>query len=436
MTILLICAIVIILMLALLCIIALKVSDDDESNQKRSTSRFKPCSWNDGITQDQFRHMANIACKYVKRLDSMQVAGAVVLGTVRAQSGLSKWDFRLDFNDHGHVTGRYSIYSENEDSIIPKHIAENLKSMIEAGPEEFFREEPGSADSGRTTNKTIRICPSCGEILNNQVGFESWMVAFTCKRCGFYSEWASDNSNSNDFNNYNRKDDGGPKSSDSNAAKDCGEKDLEYEPFQSQFMRKAKLAFSIVAVGLILVLGSIVAFFIDEKVNGIAIGVDSQDYSDIKYEDLYNQLKEKGFIFVSTNVIHDLSYKDVEKKDTIQSISVDGEELSSSTHKYSRFARITIYYHAAERIQVPLSSKEAKGMEYAEVVTSLKNAGFGSIEISIDYDVYAGVFASAGTVKEIQIDGDSKFDAGSYYYVDVPIVITYHEKASLKPDDN
>ena len=37
---------------------------------------------------------------------------------------------KIDFNDYGHITGRYWIVSENEDSNIPYYIAYNIKSVI------------------------------------------------------------------------------------------------------------------------------------------------------------------------------------------------------------------------------------------------------------------------------------------------------------------
>ena len=61
----------------------------------------------------------------------VSISGPIVKGTVESQSGLSKWNFTVDFNNYGRISGKYWVKSENKDSSIPKHIAEKIKSEIE-----------------------------------------------------------------------------------------------------------------------------------------------------------------------------------------------------------------------------------------------------------------------------------------------------------------
>lgn len=49
---------------------------------------------------------------------------------VLSQSGISEWEFELDFNDYGKITGSYWIYSDNYDSMIPKALGNSIQEEI------------------------------------------------------------------------------------------------------------------------------------------------------------------------------------------------------------------------------------------------------------------------------------------------------------------
>lgn len=98
----------------------------EEERRRKSIA----CHFTDGISKEEFEVIARKAGKHIKRLTDLSVDGPVVYGTVRSQSGLSEWGFKADFNDYGHITGRYWLTSDNDDSSIPDHIADNISSMI------------------------------------------------------------------------------------------------------------------------------------------------------------------------------------------------------------------------------------------------------------------------------------------------------------------
>lgn len=79
------------------------------------------CYFKDGITFEEFIAIANRIKKQIKRIKKVKVIDAVIYCTVESQTGYSDWDFHLDFNDWGHITGTYWIFTENHDSNIPKH---------------------------------------------------------------------------------------------------------------------------------------------------------------------------------------------------------------------------------------------------------------------------------------------------------------------------
>lgn len=74
----------------------------DRDHERRNT----PCYFNDGISAGEFEEIAISLAKPIKRL-MVSVDGPVVYGEVRSQSGISTWNFKLDFNDWGHITGTY-----------------------------------------------------------------------------------------------------------------------------------------------------------------------------------------------------------------------------------------------------------------------------------------------------------------------------------------
>ena len=97
------------------------------------------CNFDDGISHEEFRSIIINTCKPIKRLIHYEIDGLIIRGTVIAQSGISKWNFQIDFNDYGHLTGNYWLKSDNYDSNIPNSIAENIKSYIVKGyiPKKF-----------------------------------------------------------------------------------------------------------------------------------------------------------------------------------------------------------------------------------------------------------------------------------------------------------
>ena len=104
---------------------------EEEDKRRRET----PCRFNNGISREQFAFIVRKSTKKLRRLSSLEIDGPIIYGTVRSNSGLSEWDFKIDFNDYGNITGNYWIKTENYDSSVPYHIAKNIKSMIETFPD-------------------------------------------------------------------------------------------------------------------------------------------------------------------------------------------------------------------------------------------------------------------------------------------------------------
>lgn len=142
-----------------------KRGGQNRSNQNRSDI---PCDLSEGITEDDLLKMAMRARRGIKRPISVDVNGPMVFGTVRSQSGISEWDFSVDFNDWGHITGSYWIDSENDNSSIPRLIADRISDSISDRLTEIEEEKQTSP---------FAYCPECGsEVFDADARF--------CNKCG------------------------------------------------------------------------------------------------------------------------------------------------------------------------------------------------------------------------------------------------------------
>ncbi|WP_288920921.1 hypothetical protein [uncultured Bifidobacterium sp.] len=102
----------------------------EAQKQEEERRRNSPLSLNNGITLNEFVSMANHIASRTKRITCITVDGLVIHATVQSQSHLTEWNFSVDFNDYGHLTGKYWLSSDNDDSIIPQWFADKLSTAI------------------------------------------------------------------------------------------------------------------------------------------------------------------------------------------------------------------------------------------------------------------------------------------------------------------
>ena len=104
---------------------------DQKKTSEENSREDTFCFFEDGISQADFNAAVYRAGKGIKRLIRLSTDGPIIHGTVQSQSGISTWDFTLDFNDYGHITGKYWISSNNETSDIPSVIAKRIQKEIQ-----------------------------------------------------------------------------------------------------------------------------------------------------------------------------------------------------------------------------------------------------------------------------------------------------------------
>ena len=102
--------------------------------------------------------------------------------------------------------------------------------------------------------------------------------------------------------------------------------------------------------------------------------------------------------------------------------------------KYPSNLKVTIVYHTIELYAPPISAKEAKGMNYADVVEAFEDAGFINITVNAEYDIITGWLTNDGEVGTVTINGDKKFDSYDEYRLDAEVIITYHTYKKNKPN--
>ena len=83
-------------------------------------------------TAQQFESIVRSQAKRIRRISkvSVDLNTAKVYCTVESQSGISDWNFKLDFDDYGKLTGRCWWHMDNTDSNIPKRLVDLIREQI------------------------------------------------------------------------------------------------------------------------------------------------------------------------------------------------------------------------------------------------------------------------------------------------------------------
>ena len=158
-----------------------KKIENGAEKKKRKPSR-EECwkDFNDDLPREAFLRIVRNAVRGVKRLKITSIDGPVINGTVRSQSGISDWQFSIDYNDYGHISGKYWLQNYVGDSEIPEVIAKRIRNDILEYLKNPTSREASINDGAEKRCKTehhYKFCPYCGkEILISNAEF--------CGYCG------------------------------------------------------------------------------------------------------------------------------------------------------------------------------------------------------------------------------------------------------------
>lgn len=301
---------------------------------------------------------------------SIRVENHIVYGAIDSQSGASRWSFRLDYNDYGKLTGRYWLFSENDDSTIPKRIGDRIQDEIQSA-ERDYKLESYSND----TNKN-------------------------------YYPKATTYSSTNAYN---------------------AQVSTENNTYTQSAQKKSGTSWgSIFLIAIVIsIIVSVYQHFEDKKKMTV-IGFDSESVIGIKTEEAVEKINSAGFTNVETKPAKDLDIGHLYDEGRVESISIDDNNSFSSSDEFPYDTDVIINYHSIKEVNPPVSSKEAEGINYKKIVKKLEDAGFVNVKTKAHKDLIIGLLDSDGDVESISIEGDEDYSKSSSYRIDVKVVIKYH----------
>ena len=156
------------------------------------------------------------------------------------------------------------------------------------------------------------------------------------------------------------------------------------------------------------------------------VGVSSTDIigKDRKY--VSRMLQNAGFTDIHETALNDLGIVDIEKENSVSSVTIQGEKSFLPNSKYPYDAQIEIIYHTVKNIPVPVSSKDAKKLNYKDLEKKYADAGFVNVTTQADYDLITGWITKDGEVESISVNGKTDFEENAYYRPDAEVIIVYH----------
>lgn len=312
-----------------------------------------------------------------------------------------------------------------------------------------------SSDQYSVVEEPKHKCPNCGAGLDDQWCFADYQNDWKCTECGAhlhhdysddeYEEVESDDdddpdnddddeetdSNSSEYS-YSSQGTSSSMAYSSNTSEYSGSSQSSYTNLHTPTKKKVNWKLRIFGV-LALIIAILVGGAYYEIKMLTPVGVASSVLIGKEYEAVITILEDAGFTNISTNEIADLPLNKISEENKVVSIKIGlFEEFSDDSKIPSNFP-VVITYHTLEKFPLPLSSKDAKGADYQDVMKSFKDAGFENIALEVEYDIITGWMTDDGEVKSVTVNGDNKFSAGNEYRADAEVIITYHTYRKNKP---
>lgn len=150
--------------------------------------------------------------------------------------------------------------------------------------------------------------------------------------------------------------------------------------------------------------------------------------------DVYYDFYKTGFINISEEIIYDLEISDIKKEGTVKSVSINGITDFDGNTEFNKLSNVVITYHSIKKINVPISSDDAKFMDTEQLSKKFEEAGFDNISIEekndLDPDKTDKEFEN-----QIVIDRESSFDTTDTFQANEEVKIIIHkpyEKYNVK----
>ena len=397
------------------------LKDGNDFRGIKDERKQTPCTFDDIITESVFSAIVRHATR-IRRIKRVSIRGPVVEGTVLSQSGISEWNFTIDFNDYGRVSGKYWISSENHDSNIPERVAARCSGAIKA-TEEYADAGGCVCPDGKgyfvDTDKIRHLF----DLKNLDVDYND-DVSIADNKAEFAAAKEAEKSELGALRKALRE-------AKEEALRETEEEALrEAEREERRRKRKArrKKHRKLIAVFVLILIMALAGLFIYYE-NSIRIPAEysPDDLIGENYETVVRRLTAAGFSFVSSDCIADLPVEKTSEEGLVTSVSFG---FFTNFNKYTLFPSnipVKVQYHAVEEVKAPISSSEAKKLDYAEAVSSFEQAGFTNIRLEVKNDIITGWLNDMGEVAGITINGDPDFYANASFRADSEVIITYHD---------
>lgn len=153
----------------------------------------------------------------------------------------------------------------------------------------------------------------------------------------------------------------------------------------------------------------------------------SNDFNGRDYFDVWEQLEEVGFTNITTEAVDGLTSAEEDKDDTVEKVTIDGDEIYENGAIYMSNVEVIIYYHNIKTVYAPFSSDERPEDELFESIKKkFEEEGFTNIKEKPIEDLIFGWLTEDGEIESITIDGEETFDDYTSFNFDTEVVIKYH----------
>lgn len=293
-------------------------------------------------------------------------------------------------------------------------------------------------------------CDDCGARLNKQFGFSDSQSTWTCTEC-YHTNEISENAIYESEEEYKKSEATSELSSaladvicsaatvaGKTAKKVYEEKRKEAEMLEKirqeeerierekrrAWRRKHRKEIAITTIIVLVCLALMSGYIVYKQL--IPIRYQYEELIGTNLDIVIDKLEASGFSNINTKEISDLKLEEENNENIVTEIIIKDKTDFSADTKFFPMEKITIVYHTLEKIYAPLTLKEAKKLDYKEVVKKFKENGFINIKVEPIYDIITGWMTHDGEVETITINGDEDFNTVSSYKIDDEVTITYH----------
>lgn len=174
---------------------------------------------------------------------------------------------------------------------------------------------------------------------------------------------------------------------------------------------------------------SIVISYYDIPENMIIMPFGAKSLKNSQYQRVVDQFTEMGLTDIELiPVTENITSRDMDGQ--VKEVSVNGQKSFSEGDLCPDTSKVKILYYCVpdNMIFLPFSAKDLEEINYKDVLSRARAAGFVNIELIPLEDLVTGWLTKSGEVESVSIDGNTSFSKGDSYLSDVKFTITYHVK--------